>query len=54
MRSIKHKKRRMSYINFARNCMIQLLTKKSSDDSLLSEISSEDIRTIENILNKYK
>lgn len=51
MRSIKNRSRKMLYINFARNCMIELVSKKSGG---VNEISSSDLVKIEQILNKYK
>ena len=52
MRSIKNKIRNNSHINFARNCMIELLSKKIGDG--VSEISSYDINKIDDILKRYK
>lgn len=52
MRSIKNKIRNHSHINFARNCMIEFLSKK--DVNGVSEISSLDLRKIDGILDRYK
>jgi hypothetical protein len=53
MRSIKNKIMNNSHINFARNCMIELLSKKDEPTGF-REISSLDLHKIEEILNRYK
>jgi hypothetical protein len=52
MRSLKNKTVNNSHVNFARNCMIQLLTKTLSDG--VTQITSQDLDKIDNILRKYK
>ncbi len=51
MKSLKNRYRNNSHINFARNCMIQLLEEKLKG---LNDISSDDLIRIEQILSKYK
>jgi hypothetical protein len=53
MKSLKNKIRSNSHINFARNCMIELITKKDLN-SEISIISSSDLAKIEQILNRYR
>ena len=52
MRSLKNRFRNNSHINFARNCMIQLMSKTISEG--VSQITTDDMNKINSILNKYK
>jgi hypothetical protein len=52
MKSLKNRFRNNSHINFAKNCMIELLSKRIGDG--VSQITSDDLNKINTILNKYK
>lgn len=53
MRSIKNNKVNNSHINFARNCMIELIT-KNEFSSEYPEITSRYLNKIDEILNRYR
>lgn len=52
MKSLKNRYRNNSHINFARNCMIELMSKPTNNG--LTQICNDDLIKIENILIRYK